>query len=250
MYALWPHASPCRSPSRHDRSAVGPVRGHDAPPWHDRAVRLRHQYLQIDSTNAPVNELKTAPFYKSLLEPEGIPVTLDEFAPGRANLLATLKGSGTRRPLILANHMDVVPADPSRWSVAPFSGLLKDGLVYGRERRGHEDQGVVQLPAMLRLKMTGATESVLYRPLGGRWASVATASRPCSPPPRRPPPGTATTDASRRPRSGAPPAFSTTSCGSSWRGARPRVTSDRSGRRDPRRPATSAAPAGSPATPR
>src|SRR2546426_8563514 len=127
-----------------------PVRGQDAASWDDTAVRLLRQYLQIDTTNPPGNELKTALFYKSLLEREGIPVIVDEFAPGRANLLATLKGNGTRRPLILANHLDVVPADPSRWSVAPFSAVLKDGLVYGRGSEDMKTEGILQLLAIVR----------------------------------------------------------------------------------------------------
>ena len=77
----------------------------------------------------PGNELQGALFFKQVLEREGIPVELDEFEPGRANLLATLKGDGSKRPLILMNHMDVVPADRARWSVPPFSGLRKDGSI-------------------------------------------------------------------------------------------------------------------------
>jgi acetylornithine deacetylase/succinyl-diaminopimelate desuccinylase-like protein len=119
--------------------------------WEDLAVQLLRQYLQIDTSNPPGNELKAALFYKSVLERERIPVVVDEFAPGRANLLATLKGSGARRPLILANHMDVVPADASRWSVPPFSGLLKDGLIYGRGAEDMKTEGILQLLAVLRL---------------------------------------------------------------------------------------------------
>src|SRR5689334_24124684 len=97
--------------------------------YDEMAVELLRQYLQVDTTNPPGNELKAARFYKEVLDREGIPVEIDEFAPGRANLLATLKGRGTRRPLILANHMDVVPADASRWTTPAFAGVVKDGLI-------------------------------------------------------------------------------------------------------------------------
>src|SRR5262245_36096550 len=121
-------------------------------PYEDMAVDLLREYLQIDTTVPPGNELRGALFYKRLLEQEGIAVEVDEFAPGRANLMAVLKGSGPRRPLLLMNHMDVVPADPKRWSVPPFSGLLKDGLIYGRGAEDMKTEGILQLLAVIRLR--------------------------------------------------------------------------------------------------
>lgn len=119
------------------------------------AVELLRSYLRIDTTNPPGNELKAALFYKEILEREGIPVELDEFSPGRANLLAVLKGGGKGRPLILMNHMDVVPADAARWSAPPFSGLTRDGLIYGRGAADMKAEGILQLVAMIRLKREG-----------------------------------------------------------------------------------------------
>jgi acetylornithine deacetylase/succinyl-diaminopimelate desuccinylase-like protein len=123
--------------------------------YEDLAVDLLRRYLQIDTTNPPGNELKAALFFKEVLEREGIPVEVDEFAPGRANLLATLKGTGARRPLVLANHMDVVPADPARWSVAPFSATVKDGSIYGRGAEDMKTEGILQLVALIRAKREG-----------------------------------------------------------------------------------------------
>ena len=121
-------------------------------PWGDLAVELLTRYLQVDTTNPPGNELRAAQFLKEVLEKEGIAVTLDEFAPGRANLIAVLPGSGRKRPIVLMNHMDVVPADPARWTVAPFSGAIKDGRLYGRGAVDMKGEGIVQLVAFLRLK--------------------------------------------------------------------------------------------------
>jgi acetylornithine deacetylase/succinyl-diaminopimelate desuccinylase-like protein len=161
---------------------ASPARAQEAS-WEDMSVRLLRQYLQIDTTNPPGNELKGALFYKALLEHEGIPVTVDEFAPGRANLLATLKGSGARRPLILANHIDVVPADASRWSVAPFSGLLRDGLVFGRGSEDMKTEGILQLLAVLRLKRDGVSldRDVLFLATADEEADFAGALRAISP---------------------------------------------------------------------
>lgn len=161
---------------------AAPLPAQEGPSWDDMAVRLLRQYLQIDTTNPPGNELKAALFYKGLLEREGIPVIVDEFAPGRANLLATLKGSGARRPLILANHMDVVPADASRWSVPPFSGLLKDGLIWGRGSQDMKTEGILQLVALLRLKRDGVSldRDVLFLATADEEADFAGALRASS----------------------------------------------------------------------
>jgi acetylornithine deacetylase/succinyl-diaminopimelate desuccinylase-like protein len=121
-------------------------------PWGDLAVELLTRYLQVDTTNPPGNEMRGALFLKDALEKEGIAATIDEFAPGRANLVAVLPGSGKKRPIVLMNHMDVVPADPARWSVPPFSGAVKDGRLYGRGAVDMKGEGIVQLVAFLRLK--------------------------------------------------------------------------------------------------
>jgi len=118
----------------------------------DMAVDLLREYLQIDTTNPPGHELRAARFYKRVLDREGIPAEIDEFAPGRANLLATLAGGGARRPLILANHMDVVPADASRWTIPPFSAAVKDGLIYGRGAQDMKSEGILQLVTLVRAR--------------------------------------------------------------------------------------------------
>ena len=66
-----------------------------------------------------------------------------------------LKGSGRRRGLILANHLDVVPADASRWKVPPFSGALRDGSIWGRGAEDMKTEGILQLLALIRLKREG-----------------------------------------------------------------------------------------------
>jgi acetylornithine deacetylase/succinyl-diaminopimelate desuccinylase-like protein len=118
----------------------------------DMAVDLLQRYLQVDTTNPPGHELRAARFYKEILDREGIPSEIDEFEPGRANILATLEGSGASRALILANHMDVVPAELARWSVAPFAGVVKNGMLYGRGAVDMKSEGILQLVALIRLK--------------------------------------------------------------------------------------------------
>ena len=151
--------------------------------YEDMAVALLRKYLQIDTTVPPGNELEGARFLKEVLDREGIPVEVDEFAPGRANLLATLKGSGVRRALILMNHIDVVPADPARWSVPPFSGELKNGMIYGRGAEDMKTEGILQLLALVRARREGLPldRDILFLATADEEAGFAGALRALSP---------------------------------------------------------------------
>src|ERR1041384_8819297 len=75
------------------------------------AVQLLQELIRIDTTNPPGNERAAALHLQKLLEADGLETKLLEVAPGRANLYARLKGDGTRRPIILLSHTDVVPAE-------------------------------------------------------------------------------------------------------------------------------------------
>src|SRR5918998_428142 len=102
----------------------------------DESVRVLADYLRINTTNPPGNEIAGALFLKTILEREGIEATILDTAelrpPGRANLYARLRGNGSKRAIALVHHIDVVPADTRYWSEAPFSGAVKDGYVWGR----------------------------------------------------------------------------------------------------------------------
>ena len=118
----------------------------------DEAVRLLSQYLQIDTTNPPGNEILAANFFKAIFDKEGIESRILESAPGRASIYARLKGDGSRKALVLLNHMDVVPADKRYWMVEPFGGVVKDGYIWGRGAIDMKGMGIVELMAMLQLK--------------------------------------------------------------------------------------------------
>lgn len=117
--------------------------------YQDEAVSLFQEYLRIDTSNPPGNELKAAEFFQRLFDKAGIANTLYEYAPGRANIFAVLKGDGTLRPLILLNHMDVVRADPQNWKTPPFSGEIVGGEIYGRGALDMKDEGMLQAMVML-----------------------------------------------------------------------------------------------------
>ena len=62
----------------------------------------------------------------------GIPAQLLESEPGRGNLIARIKGSGARKPLLLLAHIDVVPVEGQKWNTPPFTPTEKDGYLYAR----------------------------------------------------------------------------------------------------------------------
>ena len=120
------------------------------------AVDLLRAYLQIDTTNPPGNEIAGARFLADVLQRAGIESRTVESAPGRANLVARVRGDGSLGAIVLHHHIDVVYADRRFWTVAPFGGEIKDGFLYGRGAIDMKSTGILQLAAVLALKRAGA----------------------------------------------------------------------------------------------
>lgn len=118
----------------------------------DEAVSLLSRYIQIDTTNPPGNEIRAAQFLKKIFDRESIEARIIESAPGRGSIFARLRGDGSRKALVLLNHMDVVPAEAKQWKEPPFSGAVKDGQIWGRGAIDNKGGGVMQLMALLALK--------------------------------------------------------------------------------------------------
>jgi len=124
----------------------------DWPHYQDMAVDLMQKYLRINTSNPPGNEIETAKWLKALFDQNGIQNEIFEYKPMRANIIARLKGNGSKRPIILLSHMDVVTADASAWVIDPFSGEIKDGSIFGRGALDMKSTALVQLMTMLILK--------------------------------------------------------------------------------------------------
>ena len=71
------------------------------------------------------------------------------------NLYTRLKGNGSKKAIALVHHMDVVPASPQFWDVDPFSGVVKDGYIWGRGALDMKGEGIMHLMAMIALKRAG-----------------------------------------------------------------------------------------------
>jgi acetylornithine deacetylase/succinyl-diaminopimelate desuccinylase-like protein len=98
----------------------------------EEALRHLRRAIQTETINPPGNEARLAAYVQSVLDAEGIETRLLEPAPGRAAVIARLRGSGAKPPVLLTAHLDVVGVEPSEWTVDPFGGIVKDGYVYGR----------------------------------------------------------------------------------------------------------------------
>ena len=104
--------------------AIAALAGAQTPDWSKvNAESLRHYttVVQIDTTDPPGNETRVVEYVKKMLEAEGIPVIVAAKDPARANLIARLKGNGSKRPLLIMGHSDTVKVDPAKWTFPPFS---------------------------------------------------------------------------------------------------------------------------------
>ena len=123
--------------------------------------------LRTDTSNPPGNETEAAQYLQGLLEQEGIETELFALDPARANLVARLRGNGTKQPILIMAHTDVVGVQRENWSVDPFAAVVQDGYVYGRGALDDKDNVTAALMLMLLLKRSGIE---LDRDKGGREA--------------------------------------------------------------------------------
>ncbi len=114
------------------------------------------QLLRIDTTNPPGNERPAADYLGRVLDREGIPYRIVESEPTRASLVARLRGSGKKAPLMLNGHLDVVPVERDRWQHDPFAAEEHDGCVWGRGAVDMKNMVAMSLMTLVVLKRAGA----------------------------------------------------------------------------------------------
>ncbi|KUL75740.1 MULTISPECIES: M20/M25/M40 family metallo-hydrolase [unclassified Streptomyces] len=102
----------------------------------EEVVTFTSDLIRIDTTNrggGDCQERPAAEYAAARLAEAGLEATLLERTPGRTNVVARLAGTDPSADALLVHgHLDVVPADASEWSVHPFSGEVRDGVVWGR----------------------------------------------------------------------------------------------------------------------
>lgn len=123
-------------------------------------VRIARDLIRIDTTNRgdgdSVGEVEAAKYVSDFLE--GLGLTPETFlsAPGRASVVARVQGSDPSLPaLVLHGHLDVVPADPDNWSVDPFAGVIRDGMLWGRGAVDMKDMDAMILTAIAEILRAG-----------------------------------------------------------------------------------------------
>src|ERR1700722_9715936 len=104
----------------------------DWPKVNEEAMRHFQALIRIDTTDPPGNETRVVDYLKKVLDAEGIPNIVVAKDPARANMIARLKGNGTKRPLLIMAHSDTVRVDAAKWTFPPFSATRDGGYVYGR----------------------------------------------------------------------------------------------------------------------
>ncbi|NUP70468.1 MAG: M20/M25/M40 family metallo-hydrolase [Gemmatimonadaceae bacterium] len=135
-------------------SAAAPAPAQE-PDW-SAASRETLAHLQamirLNTVNPPGNELQVARHLDSALKAAGIETHLFEAAPGRGALVARLRGTGSKRPVLIMGHMDVVGVERDKWSVDPFAAEIRDGYLYGRGAIDDKGMLAANLETMLLLK--------------------------------------------------------------------------------------------------
>lgn len=118
----------------------------------DSAVRHLAELIRIDTTNPPGNETPAAEYLASMLSAAGLEPTLVGADPRRMNVVARVKGSGAKPPLLLAAHTDVVPVERSMWKHDPFGGEIHDGYLWGRGAIDMKQMAIMSALVMTKLQ--------------------------------------------------------------------------------------------------
>jgi acetylornithine deacetylase/succinyl-diaminopimelate desuccinylase-like protein len=125
------------------------------PDWNkvnEETLRHYRALIQIDTSGAPDFEAPAAEYLKKVLEAEGIAVQVFAKDPKRPNVVARIKGNGSKRPLLIMAHTDVVGVQPEKWTHPPFSAAVVGEYVYGRGTVDDKDNVTAGLMTMLLLK--------------------------------------------------------------------------------------------------
>ena len=121
----------------------------------EEAVQHLVELVRINTTNPPGNETLVVEYLEEVLAKEGIQSQRYALQGDRANLVARVKGNGSRRPILLMGHTDVVGVQPDKWYEDPFSGKREDGFIYGRGTLDDKDNLAAALMVIKLLNRFG-----------------------------------------------------------------------------------------------
>lgn len=119
----------------------------------DATARIARDLIRFDTTNygggKSNGETDAAEYVSAYLTGLGLSPEMFESEPGRVSVVARVEGSDSSKPaLVVHGHTDVVPAKPDNWSVDPFGGVIKDGMLWGRGAVDMKNMDAMMLTAL------------------------------------------------------------------------------------------------------
>ena len=126
----------------------------------DEVARICRDLIRFDTSNygdgSGPGEWAAAEYTAALIEEAGLTADLFESAPGRASVVTRMEGTDSSLPaLVVHGHLDVVPAQKADWTVDPFSGEERDGLIWGRGAVDMKDMDAMILSVLRSMAATG-----------------------------------------------------------------------------------------------
>lgn len=144
----------------------------------DETATILQGMIRFDTTNPPGDETPCLAYVAEVLWRDGIESTLLESKPMRGNLVARLKGNGSKPPFMMMGHVDVVPVERAKWTQDPFGGDIVDGFLYGRGALDMKNIDAIQLMVILLLRREGVplARDIVFmlnadEEEGGRWGA-------------------------------------------------------------------------------
>ncbi len=128
------------------------------PPHQQLLREIYQELIEINTTNSVGDNTKAAEAMARRLIAAGLPagdVQVLTPAPRKGNMVARLRGTGSRRPLLLLAHLDVVEALREDWSVDPFKLLERDGYFYGRGTSDDKAMAAAFVANLIRYRQEG-----------------------------------------------------------------------------------------------
>ena len=111
--------------------------------------------VRIDTADPPGREIELTNYITGVLDAEGIEYEVHSLEAERPNIVARLRGNGSKRPLLLMAHQDTVNVDASKWTFPPHSAARDSGWIYGRGTLDDKDNLVASLMTLILLKRQG-----------------------------------------------------------------------------------------------
>ena len=140
----------CVAPAAAQASSLSPAQ--------QSLLQVYRELVEINTTASTGNTTLAAEAMAARLRAAGVPdsdVAVLGAAPRRGNLVARLRGTGKREPLLLLAHLDVVEAQRDDWSVDPFVLTERDGYFYGRGTTDDKAMAAIWIATLVRFKQEG-----------------------------------------------------------------------------------------------